>query len=171
MILYILRHGIAEDEAPKGDDRARRLTPRGRVRMRAAADGMHKLGLRFDVILTSPLVRAVETAAILAGAYAGKPAPQELPALAAGTPPAETVRALRPFARHEHVVIVGHEPGLSGIAALLLTGSPTGASIDLKKGGMIAVDTGALLRASGRPATGATLLWHATPRQLRKMRR
>jgi len=170
MILYILRHGIAEDEAPKGDDRARRLTPRGRAKMRATAEGMHKLGLRFDVILTSPLVRAVETAAILAGVYAGKPAPQELPALAAGTPPAETVRALRPFARHDHVVIVGHEPGLSGVASLLLTGSPTGASIELKKGGMIALDTGQLLRASGAATRGATLLWHVTPRQLRRMR-
>jgi phosphohistidine phosphatase len=171
MILYILRHGIAEDVAPKGDDGARRLTSRGRARMRAAAEGLRALGLRFDVILTSPLVRAVETANILAGVYAGKPAPQELPALAAGTPPAETVRALRPFARHEHVVIVGHEPGLSGIASLLLTGSPAGASIELKKGGMIAIETGALLRASGGVARGATLQWHVTPRQLRRMRR
>ena len=70
MILYILRHGIAEDEAPKGDDGARRLTPRGRAKMRAVAAGMRALGLRYDVILTSPLVRAVETAAILADVYA-----------------------------------------------------------------------------------------------------
>ena len=170
MILYILRHGIAEDEAPKGDDRARRLTSRGRARMRAAAQGMHRLGLRFDALLTSPLVRAVETAAIVAEVYGGKPAPQELPALAAGIPPPEAARALRPFARHEHVVIVGHEPGLSGLASLLLTGSVTAASIELKKGGLIVLDTGQLLRASGGAATGATLLWHATPRQLRRMR-
>ena len=170
MILYILRPGIAEDEAPKGDDRARRLTPRGRARMRAGAAGMHRVKLRFDVILTSPLVRAVETAAILADVYGGKPTPQELPALAAGIPPPETVRALRPFARHEHVVIVGHEPGLSGVASLLLTGSPSGASIELKKGGMIALDTGQLLRATATPRAGATLLWHVTPRQLRRMR-
>jgi len=170
MILYILRHAIAEDEAPKGDDRARRLTSRGRAKMRAVAQGMHRLGLRFDVLLTSPLVRAVETAAIVAEVYGGKPAPQELPALAAGTPPAETARALRPFVRHDHVVIVGHEPGLSGLASLLLTGSPTAMSIELKKGGVIALETGQLLRASGGAATGATLLWHATPRQLRRMR-
>ncbi len=170
MILYILRHGIAEDEAPKGDDRARRLTSRGRAKMRAVAQGMHALGLRSDVILTSPLVRAVETAAIVAEVYGGKPAPQELPALAAGIPPAETARALRPFVRHDHVMIVGHEPGLSGLASLLLTGSPTAVSIELKKGGLIALDTGQLLRASGSAATGATLLWHATPRQLRRMR-
>src|SRR6185369_16428895 len=108
MILYILRHGIAEDEAPKGDDRARPLTSRGRAKMRAGAEGMHALRLRFDVILTSPLVRAVETSAIVAEVFGGKPVPQELPALAAGIPPAETVHALRPFARHDHVVIVGH---------------------------------------------------------------
>jgi phosphohistidine phosphatase len=171
MILYILRHGIAEDEAPKGDDRARPLTSRGRAKMRAGAEGMHALRLRFDVILTSPLVRAVETSAIVAEVFGGKPVPQELPALAAGIPPAETVHALRPFARHDYVVIVGHEPGLSGLASLLLTGSLTAASIDLKKGGMIALETGQLLRASGRAAAGAALLWHMTPRQLRRMRR
>jgi phosphohistidine phosphatase len=170
MILYILRHGIAEDEAPKGDDRARRLTSRGRARMRAAAAGMRALGIRFDALLTSPFVRAVETAAIVAEVYGGEPAPQELPALAGGTSPAETARALRPFVRNEHVMIVGHEPGLSGLASLLLAGSPTAVSIELKKGGLIALDTGQLLRASGGAATGATLLWHATPRQLRRMR-
>ena len=170
MILYVLRHGIAEDEGPKGDDRSRRLTPRGRARMRAAADGMRALGLRFDVILTSPLVRAVETAAIVAEAYDGKPEPQQLPALAGGASPAGVVRALRPFARHEHVAIVGHEPGLSGLASLLLTGSTTAATIELKKGGMIAIETGQLLRGSGSGGSAA-LLWLATPRQLRRMRR
>jgi phosphohistidine phosphatase len=169
MILYVLRHGIAEDEGPKGDDSSRRLTPRGRARMRAAAEGMRALGLRFDAILTSPLVRAVETAALVAEVYDGKPEPQQLPALAGGASPAEVVRALRPFGRLEHVVIVGHEPGLSGLASLLLTGSTTAASIELKKGGMIALDTGQLLR--GGTGNGATLLWHATPRQLRRMRR
>jgi len=170
MILYILRHGIAEDEAPKGDDRSRRLTPRGRARMRAAAAGMRALRLRFDVILTSPLARALETAAILAEVYGGKPEPQQLPALAGGASPPEVVRALRPFVRHEHVAIVGHEPGLSGLASLLLTGSVSGANIALKKGGMIAIETGQLLRASTANPSGATLLWHVTPRQLRRMR-
>ena len=168
MILYILRHGIAEDAGPKGDDRSRRLTPRGRARMRAAAEGMRALRLRFDVILTSPLVRALETAAILSEVYGGKPEPQQLTALAGGASPPDVVRALRPFARHEHVVIVGHEPGLSGLAALLLTGSVTGASIALKKGGMIALETGQLLRGG---AANPSLLWHVTPRQLRRMRR
>jgi phosphohistidine phosphatase SixA len=65
-------------------------------------------------------------------------------------------------------VIVGHEPGLSGLAALLLTGSVTGASIALKKGGMIALETGQLLRGG---AANPSLLWHVTPRQLRRMRR
>jgi phosphohistidine phosphatase SixA len=67
-------------------------------------------------------------------------------------------------------MIVGHEPGLSGLASFLLAGSPTAVSIELKKGGLIALDTGQTLRASGGAATGATLLWHATPRQLRRMR-
>jgi phosphohistidine phosphatase len=167
MILYVLRHAIAEEEAPRGDDRLRRLTARGRAKMRAAAEGMRALRLRFDVILTSPLVRAAETAAIVSEAYGGKPAPRELPALAAGVAPAETARALRPFARHEHVLIVGHEPGLSTLASLLLTGSLTATSIELKKGGTIALAVPQLPPAN--PAS-ATLLWMLTPRQLRRLK-
>ena len=166
MILYILRHGIAEDTGPGGDDRARRLTPRGRLKMRAAATGMQRLGLRFDVLLTSPLVRAKETAAIVAEGYGGNPDPRELAALASGMAPADTVRALRPYARHAHVLIVGHEPGLSGVAALLLTGSSEGFALDLKKGGLLA------LQLDGSPAPGgATLRWVLTPRQLRRLAR
>jgi phosphohistidine phosphatase len=166
MILYVLRHGIAEDSAPEGDDASRRLTPRGRKRMYAASNGMRAMGLRFDLILTSPFARAAETAAILGEVYGGDPVPREFPPLAQGVPPVETVRALRPFARHSAVVIVGHEPGLSGVVAFLLTGSPEGLRVALKKSGLVALDVHDL----GRRA-GATLDWMLTPRQLRVLRK
>lgn len=166
MILYILRHGVAEDVAPAGDDAARRLTPRGRSKMEQAAAGLRALDLEIDVLLTSPLPRAAETAAIVAAAYRGRPAPKELPALAPGVAPAETVHALRAFARHEHVMVVGHEPGLSRLASLVLTGSPDRLAIDLKKGGCIAIELEKLV-----PPSGATLLWLLTPRQLRRIAR
>ena len=70
MILYILRHGIAEDAPPGGDDGARKLTARGREKIRDGADGMRALKLKFDVILTSPLARATETAETVAAVYA-----------------------------------------------------------------------------------------------------
>jgi phosphohistidine phosphatase len=166
MTLYVIRHAIAEDEAPGGDDGARRLTPRGREKFRAEVAGLRALGAEIDILLTSPLVRAVETAAILADGYDGVPTPRELAALAGGVPPAETLRALRPFVRHDGVAIVGHEPGLSGLASLVLCGRPDALGFELKKGGILAID----VRASSLEG-GGTLRWMLTPRQLRQLGR
>lgn len=166
MILYILRHGIAEDAPVEGDDGARKLTPKGREKMRDSAEGMRNFGLKFDAILTSPLARATETAEIVAAAYANTPPPQVLPALATGVPPVEAVAALRSFAKLKHVMIVGHEPQLSAVAAIVMTGSSEGAVMELKKGGCIALHLPA--RAD---KGGAELLWMLTPRQLRTLRK
>jgi phosphohistidine phosphatase len=91
--------------------------------------------------------------------------PQELAALEQGVPPVETVRALQPFSRWDHVLIVGHEPGLSGVVALLLTGSPDGLKLQLKKGGLVALEMHDAARAV------ATLRWMLTPRHLRRLGR
>src|ERR1700682_5489088 len=150
MILYILRHGVAENEPPPGgDDGARRLTSRGREKVRDAAAGMRALGLKFDAILTSPLPPAAET-------------PELVRAVRRAVPPADTVAELKPYERHDHLMIVGHEPGLSGIASLLLTGSANSVSFDLKKSGMIALEL-----HDGIERGGAQLLSMLTPRQLR----
>jgi phosphohistidine phosphatase len=161
VILYVLRHAIAEDGAPGGDDAARRLTPRGRAKMRAAARGIRRLRLDVEVLVTSPLVRARETAEIVAPLFPGVPI-RELDALAAGVAPAETARALRPLTRRRGVMIVGHEPGLSGLVSLLLTGSADAVRLALKKGGLVALELDGV-----PPRTTATLLWALTPRQLR----
>jgi phosphohistidine phosphatase len=166
MMLYVLRHGVAEAAAPGGDDRARRLTPRGRDKMRVAAVGLRVLGLDLDAILTSPLPRAAETAALVAAAVGGRPQPEVLEALAGEAAPAEVLRALRPFARHDAIMIVGHEPGLGDLCSLLLTGSPRGASIQLKKGGCVAIEVGQLV-----PPAASRLVWMLTPRQLRRLGR
>jgi len=166
MTVYLLRHGIAEDAPPGGDDRARRLTPRGRARMAVATRGIRALGIECGVILTSPLPRAAETAAIVAAAYQRAPSPRELPALAPGVPPGETLQALRPWSRHEQVMLVGHEPGLSRLASLVLTGSPDRLAIDLKKGGCVAIEVEKLV-----PPAGAILRWALTARQLRRLGR
>ncbi|HVA80586.1 MAG TPA: phosphohistidine phosphatase SixA [Candidatus Binataceae bacterium] len=166
MKLYILRHGIAEDAAPGGDDGARKLTARGREKLRDGAERMRALGLKFNVILTSPLARATETAEVVAAAYANDPPPQVLPALATGVAPQEAITALRAFAKHRHVMIVGHEPQLSAIASMLLTAAPGAVNISLKKGGLISLEVPA------RPDRGsAQLRWMLTARQLRKLRK
>ena len=163
MMLYVLRHGVAEDVSPDGDDASRRLTPAGRRKMRAAAAGMRAIGLAFDVILTSPFARAAETAAIVADVLGGDPSPEELSALEQGVPPGESLRALQSTGGHEHVLIVGHEPGLSALVALVLTGSPDGFRLLLKKGGLVALEMESPARG------GATLRWILTPRQLRRL--
>ncbi len=163
MILYILRHATAEEAAADGDDGARKLTSRSKDKMHDAATGMRALGLKFDVILTSPLARAAETAEIVAAAYSNTPAPQVLPALATGVAPAEVVSALKPFARYNEVMIVGHEPQLSAVASLLLSGSDT-IHLRLKQGSCIALD---LPQRFDRG--GAELRWMLTHRQLRRL--
>lgn len=167
MTLYILRHGTAENEPPAGgDDGARRLTARGREKIRAAAAGMRALGLKFDAILASPLPRAAETAELVAAAYPGGPAHAVLAALSVGVAPVDMVAALKPYERHENLMIVGHEPGLSGIASLLLTGSANSVSFSLKKSAMIALEL-----PDGIARGRARLLWMLTPRQLRRLRK
>jgi phosphohistidine phosphatase len=163
--LYVVRHGIAEAQARRGGDDARRLTPAGRTKVRRIARGLDRLRVRADVVLTSPLPRAAETAAILAAEHGELPAPLALPALAPGTAPLELLAALRRRAGRGDVMIVGHEPGLSQLVAVLLTGSPDGLAIALKKGGVVAL---ALDRLAPRRAT---LLWVGTPRLLRRVGR
>ena len=166
MMLYILRHATAEEAASSGDDGARKLTERSREKMRGAAAGLRAMGLKFDVILTSPLARAAETAELVAAAYENTPPPQVLPELATGVAATDAIAALRSFARHDNVMIVGHEPQLSSIASILLTGAMDVAHLKLKTGGCIAIDLPTRFERGG-----GELRWMLTHRQLRTMRK
>jgi phosphohistidine phosphatase len=166
MMLYILRHAAAEEAGSSGDDGARKLTERSREKMRGAAAGFRAMGIKFDAILTSPLVRATETAELVASAYDNTPPPQVVPALATGIAAADAVSALRAFAKQDEVMIVGHEPQLSAIASILLTGAGDVAHFKLKTGGCIAIDLPARFERGG-----GELRWMLTHRQLRQMRK
>jgi phosphohistidine phosphatase len=166
MMLYILRHATAEESSTSGDDGARKLTERSKEKMRQAAAGLREMGLKFDAILTSPLVRAAETAEIVSTAYGITPPPQVLPALATGVAAAEAVAALRAFAKHDDVMIVGHEPQLSAIASILLTGTSDAVKLKLKTGGCIALALPARFERGG-----GELRWLLTHKQLRQMRK
>ena len=166
MTLWILRHGIAQERAAGVRDDLRRLTPQGRVLMRRAAEGLVALGVRPKAIFTSPLPRAAETAAIVAAALRGRVVPRTLEALGPGTPPADILHALRGVTRAQEVMLVGHEPTLGELAALLLTGSTEGLRVRLRKGGCLALSLEALF-----PPAGARLEWHTTPKQLRRLAR
>ena|SRR5689334_8395698 len=159
-----MRHAEAE-EAKSGTDEARALTLHGRERTRDAAGGLRALGLRFDTILSSPLRRAAETAELVADAYAKDPPPQVLPALSPDVSPREALTALAPFAHHGEVLVVGHEPQISGLAGLLLTSSGA-VEIRFKKGACVALDVPNAIK----PGV-AGLRWMLTQRQLRKLRK
>lgn len=160
-----MRHAEAEDEAESGGDEARSLTVRGRERTRDAAGGLRALGLRFNAILTSPLLRAAETAELVAVEYSNNPAPQVLPALSPDISARAAVAALAPFERQGSVLAVGHEPQLSKLVALLLT-SNGAVAIRFKKGACVALD----LPKAIEPGA-AELRWMLTQRQLRKLRK
>jgi phosphohistidine phosphatase len=160
-----MRHGIAEDHSPEGDDAARKLTERGRDKIRKAALGMHAIGLSFDRVVTSPLARAAETAEIVTR-ETGAPAPHSIRELATGTTPAAALSALRKLGRQQNLLVVGHEPTLSRLAALLIAGSTEVAAIRLKQGGVIALEFDDALDVGS-----ATLCWMMTQRQLRKLKK
>jgi phosphohistidine phosphatase len=81
--LYVIRHGIAEERGEAWpDDTKRPLTDRGVSRLRKAARALNRLGVRFDVVLTSPLVRAYQTADLVADAFDRKPSVVSIASLA-----------------------------------------------------------------------------------------
>jgi phosphohistidine phosphatase len=163
MFLYLVRHAIAgqPDPAQWPDDRERPLSPEGEKKFRKAARGLQSLVPSVDVVLSSPLVRAWQTAEILEK-KAGWPAPQRLDALEPGVAPADVVNVLLPHASAQAVVLVGHEPSLHELASYLITGDPATVRMTLRKGGVVC-----LLCENAPRAGAAQLEWLVSPRILR----
>ena len=129
MILYFLRHGKAGSPRPTDDD-ARELTEKGRTALRAAAPLWRRLDLRPDVVITSPLPRALQTAELFCEAVGGTPATDD--GLRPGATWGRMARAMAAHLDARRVMFVGHEPDLSS-AMIELTGA---ASVRLRKGGL-----------------------------------
>jgi phosphohistidine phosphatase len=165
MMLYIMRHGLAEEPTPKGDDAARQLTAEGVDKIRKAAAGLRAAGFSFEMILTSPIIRARETADLVAQEFDGLK-PRAMPELTTGASPNGALEALSKLQLPESVIAVGHEPTLSRLAALLLSGSSESMEIRLKQGGVIALEFGDRVERGG-----AKLRWMMTQRQLRQLRK
>jgi phosphohistidine phosphatase len=166
MELYILRHAIAEPltASVKGGDSERKLTEEGVRKMRRAARGMKAAKLSFDVILSSPHVRAKQTAEIVADVFGLEKRLELLPALTPDGNPKELLDALsHKHGKRKRVLLVGHEPYLSRLISVLISGD-TRITIEFKKGGLCKLSAGAL--EYGRCAT---LEWLLTPGLLRKM--
>jgi phosphohistidine phosphatase len=136
-ILWLLRHADAEPHG-SGPDFERRLTARGEQQARAAGRAFARMGVSFERVFTSPRVRALETALMVCAEIGGEPIVHE--PLAGGFDADDAAELLAGTAGVPAVLLVGHEPDLSGLVAAL-----TSARIEMKKGGIAAIRGGQLV--------------------------
>jgi len=163
MQVILIRHARAEERALFKRDRTRALTEDGQRRMRKAARGLHVLAPGLTRIATSPLVRARQTAEIVATA-GNSPAVVPLQALAPGGAMHAVLAWLRAQPVDATLALVGHEPDLGLLAGWLLTGKQAG-FVQFKKG------AAALIEFAGAPAAGkGTLSWLLTAAQLAELK-
>lgn len=162
MQIYLIRHGIAADRNAQTTDAERPLTEAGRKKTKRVAQRLGDLGVRFDVLLTSPLVRAQQTAAML-----------EQTGLAARC---EVFTPLAPggdihlwvnwyqLQTYQAIALVGHQPDLGQWAGQLVWGEQwtNGDRLILKKAGMIGIK----LNPSGNPLGNGELFLLTSPKWL-----
>ena len=162
--LYLVRHAIAFERGQEWPDDAKRsLTHKGAARMREVIDGLLELGVEIDLVITSPLVRAKQTADLMIAGWPESPALVVSPALSPGAAPSAVTDVLSQHTRANGIALVGHEPALGELGAWLI-----GARHPLvfKKSGVARIDVPAT------PIGGAgVLVWLATPKMLRQLSR
>lgn len=160
--LYFIRHGLAGEHGSYANDAERPLTDEGKQKTRQVATRLHTLKLRFDLILTSPLVRARQTADLLLEAKLAESL-QETPDLAPGGSLMAWLDWLQEWRspQHKTLALVGHEPDLSTWAETLLWGEAKGV-LQLKKAGII----GLALPDQRSPIGNSALFWLTPPRFL-----
>jgi phosphohistidine phosphatase len=166
--IYLIRHADAMDADAGMTDAERPLSEEGREKMRKGAKGLRNLLSGsfppLDAVLTSPLLRAVESARIIAREVNDNEEVVDCPPLAEGSRWEDLVPFLGKYPKSGRVALVGHEPDLGKLAGWLLA-PESGASIPLKKGAGICFE---LEEPSPRPQ--AEMLWFLTPKQLRQLR-
>lgn len=159
--IYIMRHGIATKRGSEIDDSKRTLTAEGREKMQKTTRGLKRLGFAVDWIVTSPLARALETAQIVAASF-GPTVPLDLcEYLSPGQSSEKLLAFLAKQPERRRVLLVGHEPDLSSLAARLFGAGPD-AELVFKKGGCCLITSDDL-----PPKLQGRLVWWATPRILR----
>ena len=169
MDLFFLRHGKAVEPGTHGvaDDFSRELTPKGIAEMESEAEAFELLAIRPDVILTSPLLRAKQTAEIVARRLGLKKQLIETGLLEPGCDLDRLRKLLGQHASCARVLLVGHEPDLGELSSHLLGASTP---IPFRKGGVCRIDVrgvpmaGAVLRCTGSPTTVAPGHSRATSR-------
>lgn len=160
--LYLVRHGVAAERGDKyPDDSKRPLTVDGISALRKEVKGLVRLGVAFDQILSSPLVRAKQTAEVLAQGLPSKPPITLTDSLAPAGGASGVLQELSKHMRKGSVALVGHEPNLGELAARLI-GART--AFEFRKGGICRIDFEVF------PPKGlGHLQWFVTPKMLRKI--
>ncbi|MEQ1573814.1 MAG: phosphohistidine phosphatase SixA [Vicinamibacterales bacterium] len=162
--ISIVRHAIAAERGEEWpDDTKRPLTEQGIARFKEVVRGLAWLEVGIDEIFTSPLVRARQTAALLAAGISGKPNMKVLESLAPGHSVAAVLQELAQTARRKRVALVGHEPGLGELAGHLIG---TRRALPFRKGGACHI-----LIESFSTRRAGELQWFLPPRALRKLGR
>jgi len=165
MELFVIRHAIAEPLGKENEfsDEKRALTAEGRNRMSEAVKGLIKLGVEIDLVLTSPLARAVETAEIVAEALGlSKKDIKQSGNLAPGGSASDLFTEIKGYAGAEAIALVGHQPDLGGLISRIIQNDGGAFSIQLKKGSVCCVNVTETV-----PALRGEIIWLLTPRQLR----
>jgi phosphohistidine phosphatase len=160
--LYLVRHAIAHERGEEWpDDTKRPLTHEGAAKMRRAVEGLRELDLKIDVVYTSPLVRAIETAELLVSGLKPTPELRPLPALVPGGAANKVAEAVT-FERDARTfALVGHEPSLGELAAWLIGAR---APLPFRKGGVCRIDF-----SDQPPNRNGQLIWFVTPKMLRAL--
>jgi phosphohistidine phosphatase len=162
MECVLLRHGIAADRDEwEGSDTDRPLTERGAKRVVQVAAGLDRLDVQPTHVLSSPLIRAIETAKIVHSALQVRSAVRIVEELVPDASPDRLLSVLHDLTPESFVVCVGHEPHLGKVASVILAGKPSEA-FPFKKAGACLIE----LSIPVRPGQGV-LKWWLTPGQLR----
>ena len=162
--IYLIRHGVAEERGEAWpDDTKRPLTERGIARLKKEARGLARLDVSFDVVLTSPLVRARQTADAVASTFDPRPPIVVIESLSPGGTYQAVLADLEKQTRRSRLALVGHEPGIGEFAARL-AGSRH--PFEFKKGAVCRVDIETL-----PPAGSGALRWFLTPKILRSVKK
>jgi phosphohistidine phosphatase len=180
--LYLIRHGIAQERNPNIKDEERELTAEGQQKTRKVAKRLQDLGLRFEVILTSPLVRSRQTAEILLSCSLSSQI-EECSYLSPNGNIQDWLKELKQkqmFATDTKFAMIGHQPDLGEWAEILLWGKTRGGAVltdisqspktipeklpllILKKAGII----GLKLPETGSPVGRSQLFWLTPPKFL-----
>jgi phosphohistidine phosphatase len=164
MNLYFLRHGKACARGRQWrPDSTRPLTREGEKKMHDIARGLQALDVSFDLILTSPYLRALRTAEILAEVFQSKKVFETRNLVPEAAPESVIDEIKDSFSALKQIVLVSHEPLMTRLLSVLLSGKDNMA-IDLRKGGC-----GKVSVHEWRSGSGACLEWLLTPRQLARL--